>query len=58
MRLNLKLKGIISYYYSLGGTIRLYLLIRVSQVRDLYGLPSKTIPHPKIQTFLELYVTH
>ncbi len=31
----------LGYYYLLGGTIRLYLLIRVSQVRDLHGLRSK-----------------
>ncbi len=41
----------------LRGINGLYLLIRVSQVRDLYGLPNKTIPHPEIQTFLELSVT-
>jgi len=38
------------------GTIDLYLLIRVSQVRDLYGLPNKTIPHLRVETFFELRV--
>jgi len=38
MRLKSKLQAIKSYYSLLGGTIRLYLLIRVSQVRDLHGL--------------------
>ena len=25
---------------------------------EVYGLPIKTIPHPEIQIFLELSVTH
>ncbi|MFC1985285.1 hypothetical protein ACFLUW_02665, partial [Chloroflexota bacterium] len=39
LKLNHQQEGIRNYLSLLSGTNLLYLLIRVSQVRDLYGLP-------------------